>query len=145
MAGITEFEGAFGRNRDVIHPDDRDRVTQRVERAADGLDDLRDLEFRYRRPSGEWRHMVARAKIERTPPARATRILFAMVDVGDRRALEEAFHHLQKFELLGQVVTGVAHDFKNLLMVMVSGTELLREQVPDDHPLREIINEESSP
>jgi len=89
MMGMTgESRGPFGARSDVVHADDRERVFGRLARAADGQDDLRDLEFRMCRPDGSWRHMTASCKIEREPPARATRIIAVLRDISEQRRLE---------------------------------------------------------
>ncbi|MFI5306703.1 MAG: PAS domain S-box protein [Polyangiales bacterium] len=86
LEGVVE--GPFGGRNDVVHPDDRDPLFQRLELAAKGADDLRGLSFRMRRHDGVWRDMEASAVIVREPGCRATRIIVALIDVTDRRALQ---------------------------------------------------------
>jgi PAS domain S-box-containing protein len=96
MLGLAgELTARYATHAGLIHADDRERVFQRLNLAADGHDDLRNLSFRMRRRDGEWRVMEASTLILREPPARATRIIAALVDVSDRHLLQE---HLRQSE-----------------------------------------------
>jgi PAS domain S-box-containing protein len=49
-----------------------------------------------------------------------------------------------RLAVLGRLAAGIAHDFHNILMVVRASVEVLREELPGDHPLRldvEWINE----
>jgi PAS domain S-box-containing protein len=48
-------------------------------------------------------------------------------DVTQQKKLEEDLRQAQKLEALGQFAAGVAHDFKNLLTIMVGYSELIRD------------------
>ena len=48
----------------------------------------------------------------------------------ERRALETRYLHAQKLESIGQMTSGIAHDFSNLLMVIMTSASLLEEQLP---------------
>lgn len=54
-------------------------------------------------------------------------------DVTERRALEAQLIHSQKMEAVGQLAGGVAHDFNNILMVIRSCADFLRDAAPAGH------------
>jgi PAS domain S-box-containing protein len=68
-------------------------------------------------------------------------------DVTEKRnaqlALEkarEALFQSQKLDAIGQLTSGVAHDFRNLLTVVMSSLELLRRRMPTDEGLMQLVD-----
>ena len=55
--------------------------------------------------------------------------------------LEEQLQQAQKMESIGRLAGGVAHDFNNMLGVILGHTELAMEQVDPAHPLFEDLSE----
>ncbi|HUG98206.1 MAG TPA: PAS domain S-box protein [Gammaproteobacteria bacterium] len=63
-------------------------------------------------------------------------------DITDRLALEEQLHRAQRLESIGQLTGGVAHDFNNILTVVLGNAELLSESLAGDDrlgPLAEMV------
>ncbi len=70
------------------------------------------------------------------PDGSFTGTLGILVDITERRLLEDQLRQAVKMEGVGRLASGVAHDFNNLLTVIGGRTHLLMGQLPTDHPMR---------
>ena len=59
----------------------------------------------------------------------------------ERRRLEAHFIEAQKMEVIGQLVSGVAHDFNNILAVIIGYSDLITADLGSDSPVRKYIEE----
>jgi PAS domain S-box-containing protein len=55
--------------------------------------------------------------------------LGTIVDVSERRGLEERLRQTHKLEAIGNLASGIAHDFNNILLGIIGYTELAREAI----------------
>jgi PAS domain S-box-containing protein len=57
-------------------------------------------------------------------------------DVTRQRALEDELYTVQKLDGIGRLAARIAHDFNDLLMVILRHADLLLAQLPEDDPHR---------
>jgi PAS domain S-box-containing protein len=62
-------------------------------------------------------------------------------DVTERKKLEAQFHQAQKMEAVGQLAGGVAHDFNNMLNVILGYAEIALLRLAPDDPLYQNMQE----
>ncbi|MGV6852331.1 MAG: hybrid sensor histidine kinase/response regulator [bacterium] len=64
-----------------------------------------------------------------------------MLDITERKHLEEQLIHMQRSEILGQLAGGIAHDFNNALTAIMGYAELLYLDMQDQPENKESLDE----
>jgi two-component system, cell cycle sensor histidine kinase and response regulator CckA len=112
-----------------VHPEDRQRVHQSFMRSrASGI--YEDLEHRILRPTGEIRHVLAKGSTTYDKTGTPIGSLGAAFDITARKRMEEQLYHGQKMEAVGQLTAGIAHNFNNVLSIILPNVELCRRDAP---------------
>jgi PAS domain S-box-containing protein len=62
-----------------------------------------------------------------------------MLDITDRKRMEEQIRQAQKLESVGLLAGGVAHDFNNLLVGILGNASLAQDLIPADHAIRPLL------
>ena len=132
----------------VIHPDDRAAVDAAFAQAVRARTPY-VIDHRVTTPAGETRWVAERGETTYAGDQPLVSV-GTVIDITDRHRGEREREKLraelaatQRLESIGRLAGGVAHDFNNMLEVILGGAQLATEQLPDDHPvqaeLREIL------
>jgi PAS domain S-box-containing protein len=97
------------------------------------------LEHRVQTPRG-WRLVSWSLQAVVDASGAVASIVGAGRDVTEQRAHEFRLRQAEKFQAIGQLAGGVAHDFNNQLTGILAGAELLRGAVARDPELREVAD-----
>jgi PAS domain S-box-containing protein len=127
-----------------IHLDDRARIYRAI--TLKQVAGTYDEEYRIMRPDNSVRWVSDRAFPVRNHNGEVQRIVGVAADITERRKLQEEFRQSQKMEAVGQLASGVAHDFNNVLAVIQMQTDLILAEgnlSPRQHEFAEGINRAS--
>ncbi|MGF1610919.1 MAG: ATP-binding protein [Kiloniellales bacterium] len=67
-------------------------------------------------------------------------VVVRLTDITQRKSAEEKLQQAQRLETVGKLTGGVAHDFNNLLAIVLGNLDLVMDELPADHPHRELLD-----
>jgi PAS domain S-box-containing protein len=117
---------------EVVHPDDLARARRAFAAGMNGETDGWTVEYRMRRADGDYADVIERTRVLRGEDGAVRRVIGALIDATQLRALERQLQDTRRMDALGHLVGGLAHDFNNLLTVILGNSELVRDRVVDD-------------
>lgn len=107
-----------------VHPDDRARVGEAVQRALAGSGTL-DYEFRIVRPDGETRWLADLGRVGTDAHGKLLYLTGICIDVTQRKEMEERLRDTQRLQAAGQLAGGIAHEANNQMTVVLGAVQFL--------------------
>lgn len=116
----------------VVHPNDRRKMLKHVQNGIDHGTPW-DIEYRLLLKDGskKWVHAVGEPVFDIA--GKTTCLIGIIQDITARKNADETLRRSQKLDALGQLTGGIAHDYNNMLGVIMGYAELLDRSL-NDHP-----------
>jgi PAS domain S-box-containing protein len=127
--GLKREEVIGRRVCDLVYENDRELVIQKLQSALEGQSQT--YEMRYFDADGKLRY----ARVDNAPlvmEGRTTGVLGIARDITEQKEERERAARADKLRALGQLASGVAHDFNNSLAAILGRAQLLRRQTQDE-------------
>ncbi len=151
MLGYTmeEVELSVKQWTDLHHPDDRDPAWQSINDHLEGRTPVHQIEYRMLTKDGQYKWILDQAKIVSwDAQGKPLRMCGTHTDITERKLAEQEHEKLQnqltqaqKMESVGRLAGGVAHDFNNMLSVILGYAELAMDQVDPSSSLYQELRE----
>ncbi|HEY6231300.1 MAG TPA: ATP-binding protein, partial [Pyrinomonadaceae bacterium] len=120
---------------ELVYEADRDLVSQKLDNALKGQSQT--YEMRYFSGDGKLRY----ARVDNSPlvvEGRTTGVLGIARDITEQKEERERAARADKLRALGQLASGVAHDFNNSLAAILGRAQLLHRQTQDEALIRNV-------
>ena len=120
---------------DLVYEADRETISEKLGMAL--LGEPQTYEMRYFSSNGSLRY----ARVDNSPlvvEGRTTGVLGIARDITEQKEERERAARADKLRALGQLASGVAHDFNNSLAAILGRAQLLRRQIHDEALVRNL-------
>ncbi len=127
----------------IIHEDDRARVVHEMKHVVQdqGVQECRLEPYRIVAKDGGIKWVDERSHIRRGQDGAVTHFQGIVIDITETRLIEAQLLQAQKMESIGRLAGGVAHDYNNMLSVIIGHAELALGKDIEDDSLRDDLQE----
>jgi PAS domain S-box-containing protein len=138
---ITDFQS-------ITHPDDRESGVKSVRQMLNKEFDNYQAEKRYMHKAGHVIWVQLNVSLAWNPDGTPRHFVAQIQDITERKRaeeqrkkLEEQLRKAQKMEALGTLAGGTAHEFNNILGIIVGYSELAKMELGDEHRIARHLQE----
>lgn len=124
LVGLTDAELPWREHAEILR--------ERDQAILAGLVPSLHYELVIERATGEKRHHAVTKLPLRNAAGEITGVLSYLEDHTDRLLAEQQLRQAQKLQVIGELTSGVTHDFKNVLSVIISNAELMDAMLPSE-------------
>ncbi|MBV1873403.1 MAG: ABC transporter substrate-binding protein [Gammaproteobacteria bacterium] len=149
IAGFApdSFEPSYEKYLACIHPDDRDTFIAQIEKALQ-IKKPYSEEYRIIHPNGEIFYIHQQGELRLDARGEISSLFGAIQDITERKQaenekvnLQQALQESQKMEALGKLTGGIAHEYNNMLAIMMGFAELLKSALAEQPKLANYADE----
>ncbi len=139
ITGLTDEQARGDGWSEALHIDDRQTVFDEWQKTA-SQGSLFKMEYRFVN-KGEVRWVLGQAMAEKDETGNIIGFVGTVTDITERKNVEYALSQSQKMEALGKLTGGIAHDYNNMLGVIMGYTELLKDNMGNADNMRNYLDE----
>jgi two-component system CheB/CheR fusion protein len=136
--GSKSFDVNYENWLQLVHPEDRERVTSARARAVQERSEY-DIEFRVVSPDGSTRWLAGRGKIYAGEPGKPLRMVGIHIDITGAKMAEAALRSSEKLAAAGRLAAILGHEISNPLESLTGVMYLLSQNSTLDPPVREYV------
>jgi PAS domain S-box-containing protein len=132
----------------LLHPADRERIIEELQSQLKQETSVSDKEYRIIDPRGNEKWVWSRSMATFDEKGRPKRLFGSVSDITERKLAEKAHEKLQhqliqaqKMESVGRLAGGVAHDFNNMLGVIIGNADLAIQNLDPSLQVHEDLQE----
>lgn len=130
---------------DFVAEEERERSREAVQRKLMGEISLAPFQREFARADGTHLLVEIHENLIRDASGHIVGVRSALLDITERKQLEEQLRQALKMEAVGRLAGGIAHDFNNLLMVIKGHSELILNRLPQEEPIRKTLRKSIRP
>ncbi|MFA5757539.1 MAG: PAS domain S-box protein, partial [Smithellaceae bacterium] len=119
----------------VLAPEDRERAGENFQRIIRGESLGLNEYIAQKKDGARFPVMVHTSRIFKEGKPAGFRGF--LIDISEKKAMEEQLLRAQKLEAIGTLAGGIAHDFNNLLMGILGNISLMLMHMGKDHPFHD--------
>lgn len=140
MLGYTREELSEKTWAELTYPDDLEADNKQFERVLAGEIDSYSLEKRFVRKDGSIVPTILSVNCERADDGSVDYFVAILQDITRSNALEEQLRQSQKMEAIGQLAGGIAHDYNNMLGVIIGNIQMVEGAADLDDKSRQRLD-----
>lgn len=118
----------------TVHPDDQEKVNSTFNELLENKTPY-NIDHRICMPDGSVKSIHGRCEIFYNFRGEATHAIGTIQDISEQIAMEDTMRRTQKMDALGKLTGGIAHDYNNMLGVIMGYADLLQSELSErDQP-----------
>lgn len=125
----------------ITHPDDIEKNVRKIKLLNNGEIDEFSLEERLIHKNGSvvWVNIIVKSM--QLADSKTGFQIVIVQNITERKKMETHAVQAQKMEAIGTLAGGIAHDFNNILGTIIGYAGMAREELPEDSPTQECIDQ----
>ncbi|MBF0555399.1 MAG: PAS domain S-box protein [Nitrospirae bacterium] len=129
MMGYTAEEMIGHKAQEYTDAEEKRLFVENIIKMRDGNKDI--LEFKLNRKDGSKIYTTVEASPIINEEGVCEGAIAGVIDITEKRLVEQDLRHSQKMESIGQLAGGVAHDFNNIISSIINYVYLIKRRITD--------------